>query len=125
MNAVSKVPLVCLTSLGARTQAKRRGGRVSWAVPASSPGAFTLIEVVVVIGLVAGMTFLLIGSLMGGGKSVALQSAQATVANLVTAARTKASTTNRKTRLLVHADAGQPERFLRHLVLQIGRQSGP
>lgn len=102
-----------------------RNRHLAGARSANSFKAFSLLEVIVAIGLVAGMTFLLIGSLAGGGKSVALQSAQATVANLVTGARTKASATNRKTRMLIHADAGQPDRFLRHLVLQIGRQPGP
>lgn len=87
--------------------------------------AFTLLELLVVIGLIAGLVSLLVASLAGGGKAAALQSAQSTVANLFTAARTKAPALNRKVRLLVHADPSQPERFLRLLVLQVGRQSGP
>ncbi len=87
-------------------------------------GAFTLLELLVVIGLVAALTFLFAGGLAGGGKAAALHSAQATVANLITAARTKAPALNRKVRLLVHADPAQPERYLRLLVLQAGRQSG-
>ncbi|HEY8995916.1 MAG TPA: prepilin-type N-terminal cleavage/methylation domain-containing protein [Lacunisphaera sp.] len=85
---------------------------------------FTLLELLVVIGLIAGMTFLLFGGLTGANKAMALQSAQATVANLVTAARTKAPATNRKTRLLINADPGQPERYFCFLVLQVARQSG-
>jgi prepilin-type N-terminal cleavage/methylation domain-containing protein len=90
----------------------------------STQRAFTLLELLVVIGLVASMTFLLFGGLTGGGRAMALQSAQATVANLVTAARTKAPATNRKTRLLINVDPGQPDRYLRHLVLQVARQLG-
>jgi NAD(P)-dependent dehydrogenase (short-subunit alcohol dehydrogenase family) len=87
--------------------------------------AFTLLELLVVGGLIAGMSFLVFGALRGGGKSMALRSAQATVANLVTAARTKAPATNRKTRLLINADSAQPERYLRQVILQLARQSGP
>jgi prepilin-type N-terminal cleavage/methylation domain-containing protein len=90
----------------------------------SAQRAFTLLELLVVIGLIAGLTFLLFGGLTGGGRAMALQSAQATVANLITAARTKAPATNRKTRLLVNVDPAQPERYLRHLVLQVARQPG-
>jgi type II secretory pathway pseudopilin PulG len=90
----------------------------------SAQRSFTLLELLVVIGLIAGMTFLLFGGLTGGGRAMALQSAQATVTNLVTAARTKAPATNRKTRLLLNVDPSQPERYLRHLVLQVARQPG-
>ena len=85
---------------------------------------FTLLELLVVIGLIAAMSFFLVSGLAGGGKSVALQSAQATVSNLVTAARTKAPATNRKTRLLVSVDTDSPERYLRFVVLQLARQPG-
>lgn len=86
--------------------------------------AFTLLELLVVIGLIAGLASLLATSFAGGGKAAALHSAQASVAHLLTAARTKAPAVNRKVRLLVHADPNQPERYLRLLVLQVGRQSG-
>lgn len=86
--------------------------------------AFTLLELLVVIGLIAAMSFFLVGGLAGGGAAAALQSGQATLANLITTARTKAPATGRKTRLLVNADAGAPERYLRHLVLQVARQAG-
>ena len=56
-------------------------------------GGFTLLELLVVVGLTAALSFVLIGGLGGGGKSAALQSAQATMANLVTAARVKAMAT--------------------------------
>lgn len=86
--------------------------------------AFTLLELLVVIGLIAAMSFFLVSGLTGGGATAALQSGQATVANLITAARTKAPATGRKTRLLVNADPAAQERYLRHLVLQLARQSG-
>jgi len=86
-------------------------------------GGFTLLELLVVIGLIAAMSFFLAGSLTGGA-TAALQSGQATIANLVTTARTKAPATGRKTRVLVNTDAGAPGRYLRHLVLQLARQAG-
>lgn len=86
--------------------------------------AFTLLELLVVIGLIAAMSFVLFSGLAGGGKSATLQTAQATVSSLVTAARTKAPATNRKVRLLVNIDAGSPERYLRFVVLQLARQPG-
>lgn len=85
---------------------------------------FTLLELLVVIGLIAALSFFLFSGITGGGKSHALQSAQATMANLVTAARTKAPASNRKTRLLINVDPGSPERYLRFVVLQLARQPG-
>jgi type II secretory pathway pseudopilin PulG len=87
-------------------------------------GGFTLLELLVVIGLIAAMSFFLASGLTGGGASAAMQSAQATISNLVTTARAKAQATGRKTRLLVNTDAVAPERYLRHLVLQLARQAG-
>ncbi len=87
-------------------------------------GGFTLLELLVVIGLIAAMSFFLVSGLTGGGATAALQSGQATLANLITTARTKAPATGRKTRLLLNTDAGAPERYLRHLVLQLARQAG-
>ncbi len=92
--------------------------------PLQLSSGFTLLELLVVIGLIAALSFFLFSGLAGGGKSVALQSAQATVSSLVTAARTKAPATNRKTRLLVNVDPGSPERYLRFVVLQLARQPG-
>lgn len=102
----------------------RRSESVGHSPPLQSISGFTLLELMAVIGLIAGMTFLLFGGLTGGGRAMALHSAQATVANLITAARTKAPATNRKCRLLFNADPGQPERYLRHVVLQVARQPG-
>lgn len=87
-------------------------------------GGFTLLELLVVIGLIAAMSFFLVSGLTGGGATAALQSGQATLANLITTARMKAPATGRKTRLLVNLDAGAPDRYLRHLVLQLARQAG-
>lgn len=86
--------------------------------------AFSLLELVVVIGLIAVLASLLFAGIGGGGKAAAVHSAQATLANLFSAARTKAPAVNRKVRLLLNTDPQQPERYLRLLVLQVGRQAG-
>ncbi len=89
--------------------------------PRPSDG-FTLLELLVVIGLIAGLSVFLVGGLAGGRGSVALQAGQSTVANLLLTARTQAIATGRDTRVLVHNDpveVNQPQRYLRCLVLQI------
>jgi hypothetical protein len=53
-----------------------------------------------------------------------LQSAQATLAGLITTARTRAPATGRKVRLLVHADPANAERYLRHVALQLATEPG-
>lgn len=85
---------------------------------------FTLLELLVVVALIAVLSSFIAGGLAGGGRATALHSAQTTLANLVTAARTKAVATNRKTRLLVNNDPAQADRYLRLVVLQVGRQPG-
>jgi prepilin-type N-terminal cleavage/methylation domain-containing protein len=88
------------------------------------PG-FTLLELLVVVALIAAFSIVLFGALGGGGQAAGLQAGQSTVANLITTARTKAAATNRRVRLLISMDATNPERFLRHVILQVGRQIGP
>lgn len=82
---------------------------------------FTLLELLVVVGLIAGLSFFLLRSL-GPGSGNSLQSAQAQLANLVTAARLKAAATGKRTRLLFHVDLNvNPDaRYLRFVVLQQG-----
>jgi len=75
----------------------------------------------VVIGLIAAMSFLLIGGLAGGGKSAALQAGQSTVANLLAAARTRAMASGNQTRVLVQQDVQSSvatERYGRFLALE-------
>lgn len=82
--------------------------------------AFTLLELLVVLGLISALSFITLGALGAAGGS-ALQSGQGIVANLVVAARTKAAATGQPARLLIQFDPGSPgasSRFLRHLVLQ-------
>ena len=79
---------------------------------------FTLLELLVVVGLIATLSFFLIGGLRGGGRAAAMQSAQATLANLVTAARTKAAASGCRVRILICADPADLARFRRTLAVQ-------
>lgn len=88
---------------------------------------FTLLELLVVIALMATLLVVFRGGRGGGGQSAALQSAQATLVNLLTAARAKAMASGQSVRILVQFDAtsvNEPLRFLRYLALQTQTASG-
>lgn len=81
---------------------------------------FSLLELLVVIGLVAVLSAAFIGALTGG-KTVALQAGQSAVSNFVSAARSRALANGNQTRILLNLDravVSSPARFLRYLVLQ-------
>lgn len=82
---------------------------------------FTLLELLIVIGLIAALSSFLLRPLVAGSAN-SLQSAQTQIANLVTAARIKAAATGKRTRLLFHVDptVNPDGRFLRFVVLQQG-----
>lgn len=80
---------------------------------------FTLLEMLIVVGLVAGLSAVLLSGLFGGGKAAALQSAQATLASLVTATRAHAVSSGQGARLCLNVDATTPDRFLRYWVVQV------
>lgn len=89
--------------------------------PGVAAGGFTLLELMVVVGLVAGLAFLLLGGLGSGGRGTALQAGQATLAQVLGAARQRALATAQPTRLLVQADPASPlaaERYLRLLAVE-------
>ena len=80
--------------------------------------AYTLLELLVVLAIVAVFSYSLAGG-PGTGRSAALQSGQALLADLVTAARSTAMAGGQSARILIHVDpAGQPTRYLRSLVVQ-------
>jgi prepilin-type N-terminal cleavage/methylation domain-containing protein len=88
------------------------------AKPSSQPRrAFTLIELLVVVALIAGMSAFLIGGFREN-KTASLQSAQATLANMLMGARTRAMATGCRVRLLIQADTSNPARFRRMLAVQ-------
>lgn len=80
--------------------------------------AFTLIEVLTVIGIVALVAGVFGLAVRDGGPTVALQSAQGTVASLVTAARGQAALSQNRTMLVVNADPAD-DRFLRDIFVAI------
>ncbi len=87
---------------------------------------FSLLELLVVVGLIAVLSAVFIGG-MGGGKSFALQAGQSVVSNLVSAARSRALANGNPTRLLLNTEVtviATPSRFLRYLILQEQTSSG-
>lgn len=78
---------------------------------------FTLIELLVVVGVIAVLASVVIVGLGGADQSVSLRSAQATVANALNAARTRAVTRNVDVALLVHNDPSNPDRYRRVIAL--------
>lgn len=83
---------------------------------------FSLLELLVVIGLIAGLSVFIVGGLGSGSKSASLQSAQATVANMIAATRMKAMASGQAVRFLVNVDANSaalPARYLRYLAIQV------
>lgn len=83
---------------------------------------FSLMELLVVIGLIAGLSVFLVGNLSSGGRSSALQSAQATAANMLAATRMKAMASGQSVRFLVNVDlnsTASPSRYLRYVAIQV------
>ncbi len=94
--------------------------------PRRAASGFTLLELLVVVGLISAFALVVIGAL-GSGRGSALQAAQGTVANLLVAARTKATAANQSARVLVNfnpSNTDQPSRYLRYLVLQVRNPDG-
>ena len=88
---------------------------------------FTLLELLVVIGLIAALSLFLAGGLRGGGKATALRSGQALLANFIMVARSKALATGQSSRVLVHVDVAsalQPSRYLRCVAVQTQATGG-
>jgi prepilin-type N-terminal cleavage/methylation domain-containing protein len=105
------------------------------ALPQPSPGlptgnacaAFTLVELLVAIALIAGLTAFLLGDLARNGKTSVLRSAQATISGTLAVARVRALATGNTSRLMLNIDAASsasPPRYLRYLVLQTQIPSG-
>lgn len=78
---------------------------------------FTLIEILSVVAIIAIMAGIIGYALRGrGSDSYGLQSAQATVASLLTLARDKAALTGRDAAVFVHVDTDNAQRYLRFLI---------
>lgn len=87
--------------------------------------AFTLVELLTVMGVMAFLAGGLGLALQGGGAGVALESAQSTVASLLAEARVQAIAGQVRTMLVVEADPAS-ENFLRclHIAVETGNNSG-
>lgn len=82
--------------------------------------AFALVELLVVMALIAAVAIAMVGAAKGGGRTVALETAQGTIANAVALARTRAIASGVTVRLLVHNSPESPlarERYRRLIVL--------
>jgi len=89
--------------------------------------AFTLMEVLAVLGLMVALSAFLVGRLGGINRSASLKSAQALVANLVGLARTKAVASGQSCRILWQVDPlgdGESRRYLRYMVVQLQTAGG-
>jgi len=76
---------------------------------------FTLVEMLVVIGLIAFLAASLGLALRSPGQGMALQAGQATVATLCAAARARATVTGRDARLVISADPADADGRCRYL----------
>lgn len=83
-------------------------------VSAESSG-FTLVEILVVAGLVAVLAVGLGMALQNGGEAMAVRTAERTAAGLFQSARTQAVLQQARTRVLVLNDPKDPDRHLRYL----------
>lgn len=108
-------------------QARRGGGASRTGFSPALGSAFSLIELLVVIGLIGALCLPFVGVVGGGEKSTALRSAQAMLANFIITARVKALASGASTRVLLQVDANhpsQPPRFLHSLALQLQTAGG-
>jgi prepilin-type N-terminal cleavage/methylation domain-containing protein len=84
--------------------------------------AFTLLELLVVMALIATLSFFLLSNHGEGGRSASLRAAQAQFSNLLALARTQAMASGQSCRMLVNVDpssASEPRRYLRYVVVQL------
>jgi type II secretory pathway pseudopilin PulG len=79
-----------------------------------------LIELLAVIAIIAVMSGLVGYLLRGSGtESRGLQTAQSTVASLLTLARSQAAVSGQNAAFFVHADLAEPERFYRYIAAAV------
>lgn len=83
---------------------------------------FSLLELLVVVALIAGLAAVLLGGFRRGDRAADLHAGQAALSHLVALGRARAIATGADTRLLVNFEA-QSGRFLRFAVLQ-GERGG-
>lgn len=79
--------------------------------------AFTLIELLTVIGIIAIFSGFVALALRGGDKSQARDASVFTLSSLITSARGHAALKGTRAAVLIHADTANPERFQRYAVV--------
>ena len=84
----------------------------------ASRSGFTLLELLVVISVMALMMGFIGFSLLGGG-GASLDAAQREMVSLVQQTRMQATLSGRETRLIVHDDPSDPEKFHRYLEIVV------
>ena len=83
---------------------------------------FTLIELLVVVAIIAVTAAFLVGGANVDRRPASLRSAQATLANLIALARTRAGSAGQASRILLQVDpvsTVEPQRYLHYLVVQV------
>ncbi len=88
------------------------------------PAGFTLIELLVVLGIIAAVVGGIGLAMRGGDDSVALGTAQRTMASMLTATRAQAVMNGTQARLIVHVDPDEPDRFLRKVGIMRRAETG-
>lgn len=83
---------------------------------------FTLMELLIVVGLISVLSVVFISVLGGGAKSVALEAGQSTLVQLVTSMRTRALAANSTVRLLVRNRTDAED--YRRLILVVQNEAG-
>ncbi|MGE9289862.1 MAG: prepilin-type N-terminal cleavage/methylation domain-containing protein, partial [Puniceicoccales bacterium] len=81
----------------------------------SSRSAFTLVELLVVLGVMAIFVGVFATALRPGSPTVAVEGAQSQLASLLTQARGVAVLKNSPARLIIHNDISDSERYLRYV----------
>ncbi len=120
-------PHHCCASANQKNIFRQQTGALTSGFGDSRAGGFSLLELLVVISLIAVLSLMLSTQIGGSRQSTALKAAQATVFNLLAAARTKAIATGQSSRVLIqidHVNYGQPIRYLRYLAVQTQNSSG-
>lgn len=93
---------------------------------ATTAGAgFTLIELLVVLGVIAVLAAVVLAGIGVADKTVALRSAQATMAGAVNVARVRAMARGVNVGLAVHNDPASPGRYRRLVVVVEAIESNP
>jgi prepilin-type N-terminal cleavage/methylation domain-containing protein len=82
-----------------------------------STSAFTLIELLTVIGIIAIFSGIIAVALRGGDKSQARDATVSTLSSLIASARSSAALKGVNAAVLINADTANPERYRRYVVV--------